>query len=1852
MEEPLPRGKSPKTPTFSRLDKTSTESTKGRLNSTIQKRQSNSFFDEWLKGRKKRRLHHSFSIDESDSTDELNENSVTFQGPVVLNTFNVQAAEMENTAMLGVVQSVNVRSGRINLISWNHMMVVCEELPELLYPNVSRKDWQMEEEEQEENHDQDNDVVVKPGMILPFSILSITKQGAHWNIQVSILPKNVNRHVDPWFLTKGCLVYGMIYEKEEYGYRVTFGFESIQYDGFLPLEESESKNLKLGSLIWCVITHVKRVDKKAVVRVSTNRQLVCSSKISYQSKWPFGCVFPGLRMEGRISKKWKGNWTSIQLASDMTGFAYSMEEKTVNSFQDWRVTFVDFGKRVIYLSSIESLVDFLEPAKLPNSWKLGDILENVVVEGHLSNTKGLLLRHHESNTTLFAPKSQLADFQSRDNTSTSYSLPPLQSIVRCRIVAFSPLDGTIVVSLKASTLSKTIISFDELYPGRRVQCKIESVRDNGCICIVEDKIRAWIPQIHFGDTVGTRLKNKWVPGKQLVGCVLSIFQDSHRCTITAKKKFLDSQYPVIASIQDAKRNIGSAAYCCVYRISSSRGLQVEFFQGVKGFLPVSYMGLEQLPNVEWLSENYPVGKTLKVWILSVHEGSHRITVSLSKDIIKLNSDSSTIVTNGAIVGIEHGNLIVEVYLDSRKRALLPKEHLSDFSSLSEKIYSLLVSYFENSSSILPVEQVVILRPRISSNDCRALVSLKRSLIQFAVAYPSFSNDPITLSEWKANQMLPGFVEKENLHKYLIGFIGNWKAWMDKNEWSLNEKLMLRTPRKHETVWCRLHVDENMERKLSLWTQFDYSDNQDWNREFSFYPTRYFDDLEQWKNRMLQWKVMEESTTQNLFKQGEVVSAQLISKRPHGYVFSLRTDDLKEERVTGVSLAESEQISNPTNVRILEYDSLSGFFLVSPVEDDKAESRSPGTETSLTPLAYNSRLRGIVILIKEEYLIMKIPQLNNLLVYFTSWDPRVRMNLSVIYSIDSVIEGTVYCCSEEMTMLVSMDANEKKKETIEKLQIGDYVIGRIVRISTVHLHLFIPKYSAYGRIHCSQIISEPGMDSFISPLEHFQVGQQLEAKVIGNSHSKRHQILDLTLNRNDTETSEIGLMDWSDLSCRQCFIGFVHKILTNKVLISFSSKVIGVMKRWGFSHDERQLSSNQIFASLRIGQPLHCTIVRLNTCKKLLQVALSDLVKPVHVGDTIVANIRQLLNGAEFSLQLPKWVKWSLRTCRGILSFTDVDDNFDRAVAKISHLRPGKWIKGVIVECTTFKERPVVLLSLRGSDAESAQGMPKDIRWKNLVDLKIGQLVRGFIRHHSSKGCFVQLSSNIVGRVMLRNLSDGFIQNIEENFPLGQLVTAKVIDIQQGQIELSLRESDLSDRQTIYSILQNGLCLQGTVKNIQPFGIFVSLGLGVTGLCHVSTLEKQSTYRVGEVIWVGVDSVDREKGRISLHPLDPVKENGRIRTLSELVGIGSMNKSSIFQYAPVNSESVHEDLAAMESSDESEVNQSNCEVLQVPESFQLEDEFLSENDDSRNRVNNSNVTMMENSKSQRDYERLEGHSDEEIELERSLTEPQNEEDFERCILASPDDSSIWIRYMAYFISMHQIQKAKETARRALEKISVRKQEEKLNIWIAYLNLEAQYGDDIRLSSILEEACSRTNAEKLLLNFAKSMQKTRKEKAEEVYLRACRQFKHSPEVWMQTGIFYYEKQNNVSAGRKTLERALLSLPKQDHIQVITKFTVLEYKYGSIERARTIFENMISSFPKRLDIWNVYLDMEWKQVSTEEDKERLRLLFERACSLSLSSKKMKFLFKKYLEFEKTIGGNPERVKTLAREYVEKQL
>ncbi|WP_445662642.1 Tex family protein [Cytobacillus sp. FSL R5-0596] len=70
-------------------------------------------------------------------------------------------------------------------------------------------------------------------------------------------------------------------------------------------------------------------------------------------------------------------------------------------------------------------------------------------------------------------------------------------------------------------------------------------------------------------------------------------------------------------------------------------------------------------------------------------------------------------------------------------------------------------------------------------------------------------------------------------------------------------------------------------------------------------------------------------------------------------------------------------------------------------------------------------------------------------------------------------------------------------------------------------------------------------------------------------------------------------------------------------------------------------------------------------------------------------------------------------------------------------------------------------------------------------------------------------------------------------------------------------------------LQEGMELQGTVRNVVDFGAFVDIGVKQDGLVHISKLSRQfvkhplDVVSVGDVVTVWVDSVDKQKGRVAL-----------------------------------------------------------------------------------------------------------------------------------------------------------------------------------------------------------------------------------------------------------------------------------------------------------------------------------------------------------------------------------------------------
>jgi len=158
------------------------------------------------------------------------------------------------------------------------------------------------------------------------------------------------------------------------------------------------------------------------------------------------------------------------------------------------------------------------------------------------------------------------------------------------------------------------------------------------------------------------------------------------------------------------------------------------------------------------------------------------------------------------------------------------------------------------------------------------------------------------------------------------------------------------------------------------------------------------------------------------------------------------------------------------------------------------------------------------------------------------------------------------------------------------------------------------------------------------------------------------------------------------------------------------------------------------------------------------------------------------------------------------------------------------------------------------------------------------------------------------------------------------------------------------------------------------------------------------------------------------------------------------------------------------------------------------------------------------------------------------------------------------------------------------------------------------------------------------------------AQSVFAKALKrpQYKKSKKVWAAYHQFLIRK-GDVEGAKAELARSMQSLSRHKHVDVISKYAMAEFdcEQGSADRGRHVFEELLSNFPKRNDLWNLYVDKEIKGGYIPQ----ARRLFERMISSNkLSTRTMKAIFKKFLDFEIHHGtaASAEAVKEKARDYI----
>ncbi|KAG8928202.1 rRNA biogenesis protein rrp5 [Tulasnella sp. 418] len=636
------------------------------------------------------------------------------------------------------------------------------------------------------------------------------------------------------------------------------------------------------------------------------------------------------------------------------------------------------------------------------------------------------------------------------------------------------------------------------------------------------------------------------------------------------------------------------------------------------------------------------------------------------------------------------------------------------------------------------------------------------------------------------------------------------------------------------------------------------------------------------------------------------------------------------------------------------------------------------------------------------------------------------------------------------------------------------------------------------------------------------------------------------------------------------------------------------------------------------------------------------------------------------------------TSEGVKAFPDVDSLFNVAVVNID-----KENKIVDVSCRASRLRP----------ADKPAVVDKEVQ--RLEDLKLGDTVRGFVKNIKN-GLFVIVGRDIDAKVQIKELFDEYIKDWESRFQLHQVVKGKIIklDAENRQIELTFRSGDRINAKSAakrlgwndFKVHQK---VDGLVKAVENYGLFVEIkDSNVSGLCHKSELSDNKEadvsralegFQKGDLVRAKILTLEPEKRRISfgLKPsyfeddieMADVESEDQDEDLDEpeddeFLGIQGggivANDEQDHDQSEDDSDESEEQVvvtssvpAALRNEQTEQTGQHSQQVAapkfeikgglkwSMAELNEENTQHASDDDTSEDEPNTYPGKSKKKSKKK-------------IQLDHTADmhnkAPESTSEFERMLRTTPNSSFLWIQYMSFQLQLSEIEKAKTIGRRALSTIGFREEQEKMNVWIALLNLEVTYGTEESVEGLFKEAAQANDSKSIHLRFASILDEAQmSDKAEEIYKRATKKFGGSAKVWTLFGE-HYLKLGKLEDSRQLLPRSLQSLEKRKHLKVISKFAQLEYRLGQPERGRTIFEGIITSHPKKYDQWSIYIDMEAKQ----GDIGNIRGIFERVFLQKLSTKKAKFFFKKWLALEKSIGdeAGAEAVKSKAVEWTEQNM
>lgn len=195
--------------------------------------------------------------------------------------------------------------------------------------------------------------------------------------------------------------------------------------------------------------------------------------------------------------------------------------------------------------------------------------------------------------------------------------------------------------------------------------------------------------------------------------------------------------------------------------------------------------------------------------------------------------------------------------------------------------------------------------------------------------------------------------------------------------------------------------------------------------------------------------------------------------------------------------------------------------------------------------------------------------------------------------------------------------------------------------------------------------------------------------------------------------------------------------------------------------------------------------------------------------------------------------------------------------------PDEEMEFLIIEYTVDRKRQRVVVSRR----ELVEQLRRDFFNSHRVGDEVHAVVEQIAENHAI------LDLGIVKAFLPRTeLSHDPSISFADILKKGEKIKTKIIELDEtkGSVTVSLKALEPDPWLRVSEKYPVGTIVQGAVKSILPFGVFINLEPGLDGLIHISEIfwgskkaDLHKYFKVGQLVQAEVVEIDPEKRRISL-----------------------------------------------------------------------------------------------------------------------------------------------------------------------------------------------------------------------------------------------------------------------------------------------------------------------------------------------------------------------------------------------------